>query len=110
MTISTLPTFDDPFYSYATTLEGREYLLKFRFNQREDVWYLSLYMPDETPLVTGIKMLDGTDLIQRADERLPPGKLFAYSNSRNNTTAGGLEEVGKTKRVMLVYVSSDELE
>ncbi len=110
MSVTTLPTFEDPFYSYSTTLEGREYLLVFRFNQREDVWYLSIYMPDQTPLVTGIKMLDGANLIQRVDERLPPGRLFAYSRSRSNTTSGGLQEVSQKARVVLAYVSSDELE
>ena len=109
MSVSTLPTFEDPFYSYATTLEGKSYLLTFKYNQREECWYLSIYLSDLTPLATGIKMVPDVNLIQRADERLPPGFLFCTALLSQNTTPPGLEELGETdKRVVLVYVSSDE--
>lgn len=117
MAIYTLPTFEDPFYEYAVPLEGQSYVFRFRYNQREDCWYLSIYQPvlqdttnDLTPLQTGIKMVPNVNLIQRADVRLPPGELFVNPRSApNNTTAPGLEELGEgDKRVVLAYVTSDD--
>jgi hypothetical protein len=110
MSISILPTFEDPFYSYATILEGKSYFLRFRFNVREDCWYISIYLPDLTPLCTGIKIVDGVNLLQRSDDRLPPGQLFAASLAPQNLTPAGLEELGQDKRVVLAYATADEFD
>ena len=34
---------DVPFYLQETTLDGRSYLLEFRWNERESAWYLNIY-------------------------------------------------------------------
>lgn len=106
--ILTLPTFEDPFYSYAVSLEGRSYLLSFRYNQREECWYLTIAMSDGTVLLAGIKVLVGVNLLwRRADNRLPPGQLYAFVTG-NNTEHPGLTDFGDTKRVALGYVTSDD--
>jgi hypothetical protein len=109
MSVFSLPTFDDPFYSYAITLEGKPYVLGFKYNQREDVWYMSVFLPDLTPLATGVKLVENVDLVPRSDERSPPGRFIVVSLDASNTTPPGLGELGEdSKRVVLLYATSDE--
>jgi hypothetical protein len=42
-------------YVQNTTLDGVEYVLRFRWNQRESKWYLAIELPDETVLVAGTR-------------------------------------------------------
>lgn len=103
-----IPTFDDPFYTVTTTLEGRAYVFDFRYNQREAAWYFSVSLEDGTELIGGVKVICGRNLLRRAaDVRLPPGILAAVPNSADNSTPG-LLELGAGRRVTLVYMTADE--
>ena len=54
-----LQLFDVPFYSYSASLEGESYLLKFVFNERSRLYYLSLYNSDGDPLFLGVAVIPG---------------------------------------------------
>ena len=109
MSVFAIPTFSDAFYAYTMTLEGRPYVFDFRYNQREDVWYLSLALPDGTALITGVKIVCGTNLLRLCSSTdKPPGLLTAMTNNENDT-APGLDELGEEKRVTLTYFTSDEI-
>lgn len=106
--IVVIPTFEDPFYSTNVALEGSSYTFEFRYNQRENSWYLSISLPDGTELVKGVKIVCRKHLLQRcAEVRLPRGMLMAFPNTSDDTTPG-LLELGEDKRVTLIYYTSDE--
>lgn len=49
----TLPLYPDADYNYAVNLQGNSYILDFKYNERAQLYYLSLYTADNVPLVTG---------------------------------------------------------
>jgi hypothetical protein len=48
-----LPLSDDPSYSYNVALEGNSYNLKFEYNERAQLYFLSLSDADEDLIVGG---------------------------------------------------------
>lgn len=108
MSILSIPTSDDPFYTQVTDLDGVNYILDFRYNQREDAWYFDVSLVDETKLVSGVKVVCGAQLLDRfADERLPPGQLIAVNNEPDDNTPG-MTELGIGRRVTLTYYEAVE--
>lgn len=109
VSVVALPGFEQPFCLFTTSLEGTDYLFRYRYNQREQCWYFSLMLPDGTPLIKGVKIVCNVDLIAHLiDKRRPPGALIAISTS-TETTPPTLTEFGPGKRVTLMYLSKDEL-
>jgi hypothetical protein len=109
MSIQSLRTFDDPFYTMTTALDGSDYLLEFRYNQREAAWYVNVSLSDGTLLAAGVKIVCNRPLLVHfSDERLPPGVLVAYANS-TDASVPGLTELGEDRRVTLLYYSASEL-
>ena len=95
---------DDPFYVQTSELEGIQYTLTFRYNQREDRWYLTIGDVSGADIVKGIKLVTGTDLLFYFDKpALPPGKLYVISTDGE---APGLGELGVDRKAQLVYVTS----
>ena len=57
-----------PFWTQTTTLDGVPYLLTFRYNIREDAYYLSISSADgATDYVLGMKLVVGTRTILLVD-------------------------------------------
>jgi hypothetical protein len=109
MSVEVIRTFSDPFYTMSVALDGADYFLEWRYNQREDRWYFDVSLTDGTILVRGVKVVCSVPLLSRfADSRLPKGTLIALPNEGNNR-APGLNELGEGKRVTLHYVSRSEL-
>jgi hypothetical protein len=95
-------------YVQNTTLDGVEYVLRFRWNQRESKWYLAIELPDETVLVAGIKVVADWPLLKmQTSELLPPGELFAV-DSTGQETDPGLRDLGE--RVTLFYFEGDSFD
>jgi hypothetical protein len=108
MAIQSLRTFDDPFYTMTTPLDGSDYLFEFRYAQRENAWYFSISLTDGTLLVAGVKVVCSRPLLRRyADLRLPPGVLMAFPNTSDDSTPG-MGELGEDRRVALIYATADE--
>lgn len=104
-----LRTFTDPFYRMTTSLDGRDYVFEFRHNQREDSWYFSIYLPDGTLLVAGVKVVCNIPLLRKfSDSRLPQGLLVALSKTQD-TSPPGIEALGEEGRVTLIYASPEEI-
>jgi hypothetical protein len=49
-----VPLYEDPFYSYAISLEGESYILEFQYNERAELYFLSIYTADREPVVLGV--------------------------------------------------------
>lgn len=99
-----------PYFRQKTTLEGREFLLGFSYNQRIGRWYLSLYDETEAPLLLGLKLMTNRPLLRhyRADTRLPPGELIAVASDGSHGPPA-IDELGEGKRVELLYLESTGL-
>jgi len=95
-----------PFNSQRTTIEGREFLLNFFYNQSEDVWYLSILDTNEIEILSGLKIVTNWLLLRRRkfDPRLPPGDFIAISSTDEPARFG---ELGLGKRVQLNYLDSE---
>jgi hypothetical protein len=94
-------------FTHRTVLDGREYLLKFRWNGRAGKWYLSLYDQDESPIYEGIKLVVNFPLLgaRVVDERRPPGELMALDPSSDRDP--GLYDLGT--RVILQYIDAENI-
>ena len=71
---------DTPDQSFSVSLDAAVYRLRLRYNTRAGAWALSLATADGTPLLSGLALRLGVDLLaQFVDDRLPPGRLFAIN-------------------------------
>lgn len=97
-----------PDYEQRTSLDGRDYIFRFRWNQREAAWYFDISDHDDALIVAGLKAIIGWPLLRLVtDARRPPGELMFFS-----TTPGGdpgLDDLGPQKRVQLVYFDAEHL-
>lgn len=91
-------------YTQRTVLDGREYLLRFRWNQRAAKWYLSIYDQNEIPIYEGIKIVTNFPLLgyRIVDARRPPGEIIAVDVTSDRDP--GLYDLGS--RVVLMYVDA----
>jgi hypothetical protein len=96
-----------PYHQQRTKLDGREFLLRFSWNQREARWYLTIADSENTVLRAGIKLICNWPLLSNEteyDERLPLGELEV--TDLTNAGAGdppGFDELGEGKRCELTY-------
>lgn len=107
LTVPTLP--DEPFYEQTSTFEGVNYGLVFRYNQREDRWYMTIQNETGTDLVRGIKLVTGGVFLTARYRTLglPPGE-FMVGAPLGQPTAPGFGELGEDRRCQLLYITSDD--
>jgi hypothetical protein len=106
-----IPVLLDAAYSaQRTRLDGRDYLLEFAFNEREDRWYLSISDDESAPIITGLKLITGLPLLRfyRADPRVPPGELIAMTLSQDESPPA-FSDFGAGRRVELTYFDAATL-
>ena len=93
-----------PYYSMRTSLDGRDFNLRFAWNQREERWYMDIRSDIDEPLALGLKLVTNVSLLRAMafDPRLPPGLLMAMDMTLDQSPPGYYDlEIGK--RVQLVY-------
>lgn len=101
-----IPIFESPFFTETVTLTGKDYVLDFAYNQRENRWYLSILDVNKDPISMGRKIVPNIDLFRQcADPRKPAGKIVALSLGASDE-APTLEELGV--RVKLFYYEPGE--
>lgn len=52
-----LPLFDEPFYTYAVALQGQSYTAELVYNERAQLYFLSLYTADKEPILLGVGLV-----------------------------------------------------
>ena len=111
--IPTSTTLSD--YRQTTSLDGRDYILRLLYNQREGTWFLSLYDEEEDPIAESLKVVVSFSLLRLlTDPRKPPGILMAFDTTAPTPAAGekllaldpGLGDLGE--RVILSYFTEAE--
>lgn len=66
--------------SFSLRLDGAVYSVRLRFNTRAGFWALDLGAADGAELLAGLAVRLGVDLLAPyADDRFPPGRLFAVN-------------------------------
>lgn len=50
----TLPLFDDYEYSYTIALQNLTYIITFKYNERNALWFMDLATEDSTPIFSGL--------------------------------------------------------
>lgn len=106
LTIPTVAGTENAATVQRTTLDGRDYLLYFSWNQRESRWYLTLCDADNDPIVCGVKLVARWDLLRLVtDARRPPGKLYVDDPTGDGDP--GLDDLGT--RALLRYADAEEL-
>lgn len=104
-----IPVSDDPFFKQFTSIDGKDYLLTFTYNQRELCYYLTIGTEATEDIVRGLKLVCSWPLLLgHRDERLPKGTLMVVSNTTDSTTPD-LGELGVGKRCELMYFSVGDL-
>ena len=93
---------DTPLYTERVILDGREYLLRFDWNEREKRWRLDIGNIQEEWLAVGIKIVADFPLLRRfRSEAMPPGQLIAKDFSPQGGESPAFLDLGR--RVRLIY-------
>jgi len=102
-TVYYVTTFSDPFYTETVSLDGVDFALEFRWNERESVWYYSIGTPAGEWLAVGLKANVNTfPLLTYRNPRLPAGQLIVVSPSGDDSPPG-LTDLGVNARCKLCY-------
>ncbi len=98
-------TADTLHQSFSVQLDGALYRIRLRYNMRAGCRALDLADATATPLLSGIAVRLGVDLLaQYSDDRFPPGKLFAM-NWVDEYREPDRDNLGRD--VFLVYEEAD---
>ena len=95
-----------PFYTQRVTLDGRDYNLRFAWNQRLERWYLDIRDGADVSLLVGLKLVTNWPLLlaYHHDERLPAGELVVMTSLPDNSPPGYMD-LGVGLRCELTYLS-----
>lgn len=108
MTTYRIPTIPGvPFFSQRSTLDGIDYEIVMQWNARSGRWGFSLYTDGGAPIVQGVSVVTGWDLLSGVvrSDGVPPGMIVALDSSQANADAT-LSTLGVS--VDLWYVDGDE--
>ena len=81
--ILSIPIPEQPHSEQSTLLSGVSCILRFDYVQRAGFWRLGLYTSGGDPIVLGISLVAGVDLLSpyRSDPRVPEGGLWVMSQT-----------------------------
>lgn len=96
-----------PFYRFSTTIENVEYVFDARWNGRDSAWYFDVSGVDNTPIVSGVKVVLGTYLGRTVDHPLfRDGVIVAVDTSDAGLDAS-FDDLGT--RVQVMRLTLDEV-
>ena len=88
-------------------LAGQAYILRTRWNSSFSYWTLDIFDIDNTPLIYGLKLTLGSELLLRYNnDVLPDGALLPVFSG----TLERIERDSMGETVNLVFIPTDELE
>jgi len=95
-------------WTQRTALDGRDYVLAFRWNQRAGAWTLDLADQDGAAILLGRTLVAGYPLLKGVtDTRRPPGELAVLDAFGLDDLDPAFSDLGT--RFVLVYVTAAEL-
>lgn len=79
----------EPFFSQRTVLDGREFYFEFNWNGRANRWFLTICDANESPILSGVKLVPGLSSTYRVrDPRFVGGNLFLLGQPPTLDTMG----------------------
>lgn len=109
MAVFQLPTSTtDSFYVFEIELDGVLFRLEFKFNERDEAWYLNILDVNDNQLRSGLRVVtDWALLIRWQDiETRPAGEMIAVAQG-DIARPALLTELGE--QVILTYLDADEV-
>lgn len=108
MTISRIPTSTvNSNYEFVVELDGAEFKLRFKYNSRDDAWYLNILDTNDVMLRAGLKVVNEWTLLRLwAEANRPRGELIAV-NQGNVPAPPTLNQLGA--EVVLTYLDATEI-
>lgn len=97
-------TSDNRNYQFRISLDGVVYTLAFRLNSRMNRWFMDVKDSDDLPLIMGVALLQGTDLIERFKAAALPAGHFIIFNIENETLEAGADDLGANS--LLLYADT----
>ena len=96
---------DDSHVSQTLTLDGVRFRLETYTNKEDDTWYFDIYDLEDVPLLQGIAIVTGLDLLfpYRYKTGLPPGVLFVNDQLGTEQLNDPTIDSFKDKRAALYY-------
>lgn len=106
-----LPTVEAASFTQRTQLEGVDYSLRYCHNSRTNSWTLDIAAiggndQEPVPIVTGVKLFIGNNLLRYASSELKPRGILLALSSDGSRKAPGKDELGS--RVRLYYLEEGE--
>ena len=97
------------YYTQRTRLDGREYNLRFAWNQGAERWTLDILDSEDTPIVVGIKLVTNWPLLRayQYDARVPQGDLRVTTLMPDDRPPG-YHDLGIGLRCELTYFSATD--
>ncbi len=103
-----IPFKDLPSFTESIVLDNIPLNFKFVWNGRDDAWYMNIFDSINDPILEGIKIVNGWELISNyTDIRLPLGALLVVSLRDDEEVIGRNDMVDNYK---LVYLTEAELD
>lgn len=102
-----------PFKSFPSFIENitlDDIVLNFKFiwNGRDNAWYMDISDSINDPILQGIKVINGWELIARyTDIRLPQGALLVVSLNSDEEI---IDRNGMIDNYSLIYLTEEELD
>lgn len=99
-----------PYYTLRTRLDGRDYNMRFAWNERAERWHLDIMTDTGELLVAGIKLVANWPLLRfyHSDSRLPPGELSVIDLTPDGSPPG-LSDLEIGARCTLTYYPTTDL-
>lgn len=93
-------------FAFSTQLDDLAFGFEFRWNDREEAWFMSVKDGEGESIVDGVKVVVNIPLLNFfTDPRLPIGVLMALDTAGNNQDAG-FADLGR--RVVVSYAPASE--
>lgn len=99
-----LPTDPEPNYEREIKLDGETYVFRFLYSDREDCVFLTISDITGDTLVSGMKLVGGTNILRpyQYNPKVPQGKLYLWTNGTDDSTPS-YDEIGEGSRQELMY-------
>lgn len=108
MAIERIPTDTTlPYYDVVVDLDGVEFKLQFRFIDRDDAWYLTIFDINDVLLRAGIKIVLQWPILRLWQEATRPEGEVLTLNQGNITQPPTLNQLGAD--VVLTYLDAAEI-
>lgn len=97
----------DPNYRFSTALGDATYIFDVRWNESDSAWYFDMLEVDETPIVTGAKIVLGTYFGRRSTHPFFISNILTAVDTGADNLDPGYDDLGT--RVEIWHYTTDEL-